>query len=550
MFRLFRIRLYYLQFVRALTILGILLRHAWINWLGKRRAFRGLVPKKYKKDGIIHSGPERIRMIIEELGPTYIKFGQILADRPDMVSDKLRAELKKLQTNAEPFDHRLAIQLIEKELGGPIDSFFASFDTNCIGSASIGQVYKGVLKNGDEVIVKIQRPHIETKIELDLYLMKFVARQAVKEYRGLAAIDIVGFVEEFGETIMLEMDYFNEAGNCVRFGEMFRDVPYCKIPRVYLELSTRKLLVMECVSGVSPDNVQKLTDAGLAPKVIAENGTHILLKMILEHGFFHADPHSGNIFIQPNNRLAVVDFGMVGILKPVHMNFLASFTMGMAGMNARMVTDALLKLCGKKFFPERDDLEFSIQDMLNRYGYLPYEKMNIPQMLNECVRIMLKYQLRLPSTIYLLLKALATIEKFGYNLDPDISLSTLIKPYAEKLVKSHFSPKAVANEIFETLRDYVSLIRDFPGEVNEILYRIKEGKLTHDIQMKDSAPLVKSAREFARILSLALIVGFMLAGAVVMTIWSRHEWIGNMMFATSSVLAIWVLLRLLFKTRI
>jgi len=549
MLRIFRLRLYYLQIIRALTILFILMRHGLINWMSGKRMLRGFVPRRYKRAGVIYTGSERIRMVIEELGPTFIKFGQILADRPDMVSEKLRFELKKLQTSATPFDDDVAIQLIERELGGPIDSFFEFFDTTCIGSASIGQVYKGVLINGEEVIIKIQRPYIETKIKLDLYLLKFIARRAVKEYPGLAAMDIVGFVEEFEVTLMQELDYYNEASNAVRFAEMFRDVPHCKIPRVYLELSTRKLMIMEYVYGISPDDIDRIDGEGLNRKEIAENGTHILLKMILKHGFFHADPHAGNLFVQYGNRIAIIDFGMVGSLKPAHMNFLASFTLGMAFMNARMVSEALLTLCGKKFFPEREDLEFSVQEMMNRHGHLPYDKMNFSAILNDCIQIMLRYQLRLPSSIYLLLKALATIEKFGYNLDPNISLPTILRPYAEELVQQKFSLKNVAGDIYDVVKDYMALIRDFPAEVNEILYRIKEGKLVHDIQIKDSTPFVKSAREFGRIVSIALILGFMLAGSAIMIVWGKQVWIGNIMFAVSSVFALWVLLRLFFKTR-
>ncbi|TAK92962.1 AarF/ABC1/UbiB kinase family protein, partial [Patescibacteria group bacterium] len=371
MFKIFRLRLYYLQFARAIFIVFILIRHTSINRMSKSRVLRRLVPKKYKRDGVIHTREERIRMIIEQLGPTFIKFGQILADRPDMISEKLRKELKKLQTNAQPFDDKLAFKLIENELGGSIDNFFQYIEPECIASASIGQVYRAALKNGEKVVIKVQRPGIESKIQLDLYLMKYIAKMAVKEYPGLDAVDIVGFVEEFGITIMMEMDYFNEASNAVRFEEIFRDVPYCKIPKVYMDISTKNILVLEFVEGFTPDQPDEMKAVGIDLKVVADNGTHIILKMILEHGFFQADPHAGNIFVRPDNSLAVVDFGMVGVLKPTHMNFLADFTLGLATMSAKRITNALLTLCDKKFYPEKDDLEFSIQDMLNRYGYLP-----------------------------------------------------------------------------------------------------------------------------------------------------------------------------------
>jgi ubiquinone biosynthesis protein len=395
----------------------------------------------------------------------------------------------------------------------------------------------------------VQRPGIEPKIQLDLYLMKFIAKEAVKEYPGLAVVNIVGFVDEFGVTIKQEMDYLVEASNGFRFAEMFREIPYCKIPAIYMDISTKKILVMEFVDGFKPAQMTEMKAAGLDPKIIAENGTHILLKMILQHGFFQADPHPGNFFIQENNRLALVDFGMVGILKPAHMNFLANFTIGMASLNAKIVTSALLTLCEKKYYHDRDDLEFAIQDMLNRFGYLPYEKMDFSLVLNECIQIMLKHQLQLPKSIYLLLKALAIIEKFGYNLDPDISLPALIKPYAHELVKQKISVKAIATDLYDTIKDYADLIRDFPGEINQILYRIKEGKIMHDIQIKDSSALSKSAMSFGRIVSLAMIIGFMLAGSIVMTIWGKPEWMGNLMFATTSVFSIWILLRLMLKTK-
>src|SRR5688572_5880986 len=240
MLKLLRFRSYYRQLIRAISVFSIIIKHGRINWMSRSKFLRHFISRKYKNEGVLYTREERIRVVLEELGPTYIKFGQILADRPDMIADKLRAELKKLQTQAKPFDNKMAWQLIENELGGPTESFFSSIDKNCIASASIGQVYRATLKSGEEVVIKIQRPGIESMIQLDLHLMKFIARQAVKEYPGLAAVDIVGFVDEFESTIKLEMDYFNEAGNAIRFGEIFRDVPYCKIPKVYLELSTKK----------------------------------------------------------------------------------------------------------------------------------------------------------------------------------------------------------------------------------------------------------------------------------------------------------------------
>ena len=548
MFKIFRINLIFSGIIRAISILLILFRYFFVSWLSKRKITSGLVRKKYKHNGVVKSAPERMRATIEELGPTFVKFGQILADRPDMISDKLRNELKKLQSRAKPFDHDLAIDLIEIELGGPIEKFFEEFDRECIGSASIGQVYKARLHGGEEVIVKIQRPNIKNKIKTDLQLLKFIAQQLVKEYPGLKAVDVVGFVEEFGNTIMLELDYLYEAANATHFADIFRNVPYCKIPRVHLELSTKTLLIMEYVDGIPPDRVQELVDNGLEPKMVAQNGTHIFLKMIFEHGFFHADPHAGNMFIQDGNRVALIDYGMVGTLKPSDMEFLAKFTLGMATKSPRIISEALLKLCGKKFFQQKEEFEFAVSNMMMRYGSMPYERINFSQMLNECVKIILKYELRVPGSIYLLVKALATIEKLGYNLDPEISLPNIIKPYAKALIRKEYSPSAIAHAIFDTARDYVTLVRTFPSEISEILYKVKEGKLIHDIQLNDQG-FVRSLRQMTRTLAIAFLIGFMLTGSIIINIWGDANWVSDFMFVLSSFFAIWLLLGLFFKTK-
>jgi ubiquinone biosynthesis protein len=510
-----------------------------------------LIPKKFKTNGAVRPMAERLRIVIEELGPTFVKFGQILADRPDIVSQKLCAELKKLQSQTEPIDHLLAAEMIMEELGGPLEHYFSEIDFNaCIGSASIGQVYKGRLLSGEVVVVKIQRPDIEDKIELDLQLLKYLAKQLIEEYPGLTAVDILGFVDEFGETLKLEMNYMNEAANVVRFIDMFKDIPYCKIPRVYLEYSTPRVLVMEYITGVLPDNAEELTRAGLDPHEVAVNGINIILTMVFKHGFFHADPHPGNLFVQEGNRIALIDFGMVGNLKPSQMQFLAGFILGLAKNDAHIITEALLVLCDKKFFAEREDLEFYVHDMLTRHGAFHYEKMNFTQILNESIKIILRYQLRIPASIYLLLKALATIEKFGSKLDAHISLPIIIKPYAEEMVKERISVASVAHDIFDTFHDYISLIRDFPAEMNEILFKLKHGKLVHEIHLGDQHGWGQSTRNMARFFVIALLLGFMLTAAVIVSVWGRTPWIGNVLLVFSAFFSVGLLAKLFIRTSI
>ncbi|HWB64837.1 MAG TPA: AarF/UbiB family protein [Chitinophagales bacterium] len=551
MFKVFRIRQYITRAIRGGHIIYTLIGFLVVNWLSVRPYMRVFIPKKYRRNGSVLSMPERLRIVIEKLGTTFVKFGQILADRPDIVSEKLRTELKKLQSMARPIDHNLAMRLIEEELGGPLNKYFNEIENKkCIGAASIGQVYKGKLKNGEEVVIKIQRPDIESKIALDLELLKYLARQLVKEYPGFSTVDIVGFVEEFGETLKREMDYVNEASNVNRFNQMFKDVPYCKIPKVYMNLSTPRLLVMEYISGINPDDTRQLEQEGYDPHEIATNGVNVILTMIFKHGFFHADPHPGNLFILPGNKIALIDFGMVGSLKPAHMQFLADFTLGLANNDAAVITDALLVLCNKKFFADKDDLEFYVHDMLTRNSSLSYERINFSQILNESIKLIVKYELRIPATIYLLLKALATIENFGSKLYPDISLPAIIKPYAKELVMQKFSPSVIVHDIVDTAKDYVSLIKDFPAEMNEILFKLKHGKLIHEIHIGGPEGWQGAVHGIGKALSAALLLGFMLLVSAIMSIWGKTPWVGNVVFAISFFIALWLVLRSFIRSGI
>ncbi|MGZ4044707.1 MAG: ABC1 kinase family protein [Bacteroidia bacterium] len=456
------------------------------------------------------SPQERLKLMLEKLGPTFIKFGQILADRPDIISEKLRLELKKLQTSVRPFDHDLAITMIETELSAPIAHIFKSFDFECIGSASMGQVYKAVLKNGDPVVVKVQRPHIKEKINLDLQILDYLAHKISEEYPEFIVMNLEGIVAEFGETMRSELNYFTEASNARRFEEMFRDVPYCKIPKVYEDLSTSKLLVLEFIEGVSPDNIDELYMNGLDPKEVAQNGVNVFLKMIFEHGFFHADPHAGNMFILPGNRIGLIDFGMVGSMKPSQMEFLAKFVRAMDQKDAGMLSEAILLLNTNTKFRDKEDLEFSLDEMLKKYKSVPYDKMKMSQVLDECFKIIRKYGIQIPGGIFLLIKSIATIEKVGLKLDPDISVTKLIRPYAKKLVMKQYALPRIGKVVLKSIKKYIELGKTLPDEISDILYNIKTGKLTHDIRLDSEEIFTKTIKQAGKTIALAILVSFII----------------------------------------
>ncbi len=544
-----RIYIIYLQLIRAKEIFFVILRHALREWINRSRIGQKLFRKKSSHKRQVYSTPERIRVTIEELGPTYIKFGQILADRPDMVSERFRNELKKLQSKARPFSDDDAHRLIRKELGLEMEEVFSEFDTQCLASASIGQVYKATLLSGEQVIVKIQRPHIENKIKLDLYLMRYLAKSAIKSYPELAAIDIVGLIDEFGQSIIKELDYYNESSNLLRFGEMFKDDSRVHIPKVFMEYTTRRIIIMEHVEGITPDSPDILIQNGLDPELIATNGADIVLKMVLKHGFFHADPHPGNIFILPGNIIALIDFGMVGVLKPNHLNFLASFSMGFYRSDASAITQSLITLCGIRFFEEESDLEFEIDQLLKSNAYLPFEKIDFTRIMQECINLMVKYKLRIPSSIFMLVKALATIQKFAGNLNPDLKLGPVILPYARELVARRYDPRKLASGIYETVNNYVTLIRELPGDISEILYKAKQGKLKHEIRFGDPEPVMKTIGHLSQRVGLAIILAGLSITSTILIVWNDEKLFGHITFGITMFFTSWVMIKWLFKSK-
>ncbi len=539
----------YLQLLRAREISSILLKHLWREYLDRSPRLRRLFKSKKKRQIPIKNTPTRLRETIEDLGPTYIKFGQILADRPDLVTERFRNELKKLQSKAIPLDDETALQLIEKELGRPVEDVFKTFDKQAVASASIGQTYRAILQTGEEVIIKIQRPHIENKIKLDLYLLSHLAKRAIRNYPELAVIDVVGLIDEFGVNILKELNYFNEVNNIHRFQDLFKDDPRVHIPKVYTEFTTRRLIVMEFIHGIAPDKIDHLREAGLDPSIIARNGADIILKMILRHGFFHADPHPGNLFVMPGNVIAFIDFGMAGVLRPRHMTFLADFSLGFSQRNSKSIARSLVKLCDIKFFDQMEEMEFEIDDLLKGYSSIPFEKLDFSQIMQECINIIVRYELKIPSNIFLLVKALATLQKFATQLQPDLSLGPIIIPYAKNLVLQKYSPKKFASDIYDTLGEYVSLIKEFPRDVREILYHLKQGKITHEITTPKGDSIYVTLKKFTSRISLVILLSGVLISSATLMIYRPDSFLGTVSFTLASVVTLYLILKLLFTSK-
>jgi len=545
---IFRFNRFLQNSFRLIAIIFIIIKHAVTNWIYNSRFPRRIFDPKGKR---LTTRQERVRLMIEDLGPTFIKFGQIIADRPDLASEQMREELKKLQSSAKPFDSAVAFRLIEEELGDPINDVFLQLSKEPIASASIAQVYEGILRAGQKVAIKIQRPNIRQKIKVDLVLMRILAEQAVKSYPELANFNMIGFVDDFGTLIKKELDFTNEAANMLRFSAMFKDDEHCYIPKVFNKYTTQKLIIMEYVAGIKPDDIESLKEAGLDTQQIAVNGTNIILKMILRHGFFHADPHPGNIFIRENNQVVLLDHGMTASLKPKQIQALINFIMGFSKQHPHKITKALLNLLEVNYFKDEENLEFEISEMIQKYSYVPYENMDVSVLLSETFNIIVRYDgLKIPSNLFMLLKSIATIQKFAEKLNAEVSLPELITPYATEKIMERFNLDNIINKILSSAEDYLYIADQLPKDITEIMNNLRKGVLTHEINIREDSFTNKAMRQGINRFAFVLIMGLMLVCSTLLMIFIPEKQGIRFFFYITVTIVSWTALRLLARTTI
>lgn len=551
------------NFFRLLSIIRIILGHYIANWF-TTSPLRVIFDPRGKNR---KTRSERLRLIIEDLGPTFIKFGQIVADRPDIASEGLRLELKKLQSSARPMPDDIAIKIIENEIGASIDTIFSEFNENHIASASIAQVYLATLQTGEKVVLKVQRPNIRNKIRLDIKLLQIFARKIQDQYPEISNFNLIKFIEDFGDIMLKELDFMNELSNMMRFTNMFKDDDRVYVPKVYSKHSTSKLLIMEFIEGEAPDNLANLVTKDYDPKIIAENGMNVILTMILKHGFFHADPHSGNMFIRGNNQLVLIDFGMCASLKPKQIDGLIDFLIGFADNNPHKIVKALLKLTEVENFRDMESLEFEIKELTQKYAFYSYDDVDISGLFTDTFKLLMKYGISIPSNLYMLLKTLVTIQKVAESLQVKLDLIGMIKPYAKDKIKERFGWTNIKSKLISSAEDYLYLVETLPKDIKAIVTNFKQEGLRHNIKFGEEGNTIGNTEIRRHIYRFGAIVllGMLLICATLLKVYNVKTVIYNskgdpimskvfgnfpdVFFVTMVVVSVFVVLRMMFRAK-
>jgi len=452
-------------------------------------------------------------LTLEELGPTFVKLGQILSTRPDLVPPAFVAELARLQDRVAPFPFAQARELVEESLGAPLEQCFASFEEIPLAAASLAQVHAATLPNGEEVVVKVQRPGIEEIIAIDLDILRDLAQLADEQFPELELYDIPSLVEEFAHTLRGELDFRREGHNADRFRRNFADNAILYIPHVHWKLSTRRVLTLERIRGIKIDDLAALEAAGLDRHRLALHATEIVMQEVFEDGFFHADPHPGNLFALPDEVIGAMDFGMVGRLsRPLREQMVPLFT-AIVRRDTEAIVEHLLRLSIVGRGVDRSGLRRDLEWLLQKYAGRPLQEIRANEVLEEALPIAFRRRLRLPNDLWLLSRMLGMLEGLGLKLDPDFDPFAIAQPYAERFIQKTLSPTALAQRAVESAGDWADLLLDLPTTVPAIVGQLQRGDLAVGMELRHAeAPLAN-----LNLLALRLALGMLVSVMIVVT---------------------------------
>ena len=510
---------------RLKDILGVLIRHG----LGDTVRRLGLADSLQRAGHALHwdhaadlarlEPPVQVRLAMEELGPTFVKLGQILAGRADLFGPEWIAEFEKLHSHvpALPLD-ALRPQLRE-DLGDEPEVVFARFDTEPLAAASIAQVHRAQLHNGNEVIVKIRRPGIADTIAADLRLLARLAALAEEELPWLKPYRPQQLVKELAKSLQRELDLASECRNAERIAKNMATMPWIVVPAVHWQHTRERVNVQDFIGGVPGHHLEQLAQNGYDRKLLAQRGAQAVLKMIVEDGLYHADPHPGNVFYMPGNHIAFIDFGMVGRLSARRREELLALLLGLVERNPQAVADVLLDWTGDGSHADIDTLEAEIEAFVDQYYGVPLAQLSLGGMLSDVTTILREHRLALPSDLALLIKAFITLEGLGRGLDPDFHMAEEALPLLRKVMRAQYRPKVLMQRGWRNLRRMLALVEQLPHDISRLMRNARRGKLNIHLDIAHLRRVGDQLNQAANRISMALVIAALIVGSsIVMTV--------------------------------
>lgn len=548
------------DFRRFSYIASVLARHGFNEFLDRLKArYHGLPRRRFIRESSERralSAPERLRLAFEELGATFIKLGQVLSSRPDIIPPEYIQELSKLQDDVPEFPFDDAKKLIESQLKRPVTDIFLHLDEKPRAAASLAQVHRAKLLSGADVAVKVQRIGVDKIIENDIRILREFASLVERRIPESRRYEPRGLVDDFARSIRHELDFVREGRNIDRFRKYFSDTPIIYIPKVYWDLTTPKVLTIEYIDGIKISDVDRLDAAGLDRKTIAENGANITLKEVFELRFFHADPHPGNLFVCENNVIAPVDFGMTGTIEEDVADHMSGIFLAVLQKDVDSLVKNLRVLGVAEDVEDVRNFKIDVRDLVERYYGVPLNKIEIGGVIRELMGIVRRYRLRLPRNFAMIGKALMMTEGVGRVLYPDFNILEIAKPYTRRLLWKRYDPRRQLNEMRKTGVEALDFLKALPTDLKEIFAIIRKGKFAMLFEHRGLELLVDELDRSSNRISFAVVIAALIVGSSLIfqtrvgPTFFDYPIIGLAGFLLASILGIWLLIGIMRSKRL
>lgn len=537
------------HFERYLEIGRILAKHGWESLLS-RIGLAGIFSLRARRAGV-PPGPVQVREALDEMGPTFVKLGQVLSTRPDLIPADYAAELEKLQDEALPFPSAEAVQVIEEDLGQPINQLFRSFNDHPFAAASLGQTHYAILTDGTPVVVKVQRPGIRQVIENDLEMLAGIARLLESRSKQARLFGLTDLAEEFSITLRQELDYTHEGRNGDIFKENFAEVPSVRMAGTIWDRTTSRVLTSERISGIKVTDLRALDTHGYDRTQIADNLSRAIFKMVFVDGFFHADPHPGNLLVLDESVVAFVDYGMVGKLDRKLKAFVTMLISEYIQQDSAGFSEVLLAMGIAPTDLDRKRFTQEVDRLLRQYYGAPLRDVRIGEILKRAIQISSRHNVRLPASLGLLVKVIVIVEGIDRQLNPDFDFASEARPYIARSVRDELKVSTLKEQTYHTLLYWKWLLLELPHRTSEVLDRMAEGAFRvifkHEGLEDPMHELDRSANRLSfALMSSAIIIGSaLIISSKVGPLWRGYSILGIIGFGLSFVLAAWLMISII-----
>lgn len=542
--------------------IGVVAAHHHLGYLLDQAGLARLLPRRWRRSNETEAEfPgrttwRRVRLALEELGGTFIKLGQILSTRRDLLPDELVDELEKLQDEVPFLPYSEVRQVIEDEMGADPEELFATFEHNPVAAASIAQVHFATLHTGDEVAVKVQRPHIADEMETDFEILLNLAKLLERSTSWARQQGVVDIVRQIMEATREEMDFTLEGHNADRFRDNFADEPGVHIPRIYWKYTTKRVLTMERITGVKLNDLMTIDAKLVDRKGIAKLGAKLYLKQVLEDGFFHADPHAGNIFIEENGRIAFVDFGAVGRIDEDLREQIADLFLAIVHRDIKAIIDALLTIGIAPNDVDRAAMARDISRTVSKYYGLPIQQLRAAEIVSKQMALARKYSIRIPADFTLATKTVVILDGIGRGIDPTFNIFEIAQPFAREMIRRRFSPVRFLVDMLNDMQGAHRLLRSAPQDFANLLDSLNSGRLTMRFEPTKIDKPISHLHQMTNRLSFSVVVAAIIIGSSLIVQAGvgplLHGWpvLGIVGFVTASLLGFYLLISMLRHGRL